>query len=131
MLLFWSPTCVHCQRLLEEVRAWGARPANGAPSPALVVVSSGSPEESAALGFAAPVLLDERFALARALGASGTPSAVVVDRHGQAGTPVLVGANAILDALDPGRCAACVSACEARGGGAACREACRASGQCS
>jgi hypothetical protein len=43
-----------------------------------------------------PVLLDQNFATGRAFGASGTPSAVLVDAEGRIASEVAVGAPAVL-----------------------------------
>ena len=43
------------------------------------------------------VVLDHHFAAGRAFGASGTPSAVLVDAEGRIASEVAVGAPAVLD----------------------------------
>ena len=44
-----------------------------------------------------PVLLDQQFAVGRAFGASGTPSAVLVDAEGKVASEVAVGAPGVLE----------------------------------
>jgi hypothetical protein len=48
------------------------------------------------MGLASPVVLDQQFAVGRAFGARGTPSAVLVDAEGKLPSDVAVGAPAVL-----------------------------------
>ena len=59
------------------------------------MVSAGSEEANREMGLASPVLLDQNFATGRAFGASGTPSAVLVDAEGKVASEVAVGAPAV------------------------------------
>jgi hypothetical protein len=43
------------------------------------------------------VVLDQQFSVGRAFGASGTPSAVLVDKEGKIASGVAVGAPAVLE----------------------------------
>jgi len=43
------------------------------------------------------VVLDQHFAVGRAFGANGTPSAVLVDEEGKVASEVAVGAQAVLE----------------------------------
>ena len=61
------------------------------------VVSAGSEEANREMGLASPVLLDQGFAVGRAFGASGTPSAVLVDAEGKVASEVAVGAPGVLE----------------------------------
>jgi hypothetical protein len=64
----------------------------------LVVVSRGTPEVNRAQGMEAQTLLERQaFELGRALGAPGTPSAVVIDGEGRIASGVAVGAEAVLE----------------------------------
>ena len=94
LVVFWSPGCVFCQQMLPDIKEWEKNPPKG--SPKLLVVSSGTVEENEAMGFSSRVVLDERFGAGRAFGASGTPSAVLVDAEGDIASEVTVGAPAIL-----------------------------------
>jgi peroxiredoxin len=94
LVVFWNPTCPHCQQLAEDLRRWEAEPPRGAPR--LFVVSSGSVEANRALGFRSSVVLDESFKVATAFGAGGTPSAVLVDADGRISSTVGVGARDVL-----------------------------------
>ncbi len=94
LVVFWQPRCPHCQRLAEDLRRWEAEPPRQAPR--LLVVSSGSVEDNRALGFQSTVVLDEGFAIGKAFGARGTPSAVLVDAEGRTASTVAVGARDVL-----------------------------------
>ena len=94
LVVFWQPSCPHCQRLADDLRRWEAEPPRGAPR--LLVVSSGSIEANRALGFQSSVVLDEGFTVGKAFGARGTPSAVLVDSQGRIASTVGVGARDIL-----------------------------------
>jgi peroxiredoxin/uncharacterized membrane protein YphA (DoxX/SURF4 family) len=94
MLLFWNPGCGFCQRMLDDLKAWEAKRPKGAPR--LVVISTGTPEANRAMGLRAPMLLDSGFSIGNAFGASGTPSAIIVDAKGNVASDVAVGASAVL-----------------------------------
>jgi peroxiredoxin len=100
-VLFWNPSCGFCQQMLEQVKAWEARPPDGAPG--LLIVSTGSVEANQALGLRSTILLDQQFATARAFGATGTPSSVLVDAEGKIASLVAVGAPAVMSVLAPTR----------------------------
>jgi len=68
---------------------------NGA-RPRLVVVSSGDFERTRAEGFESLVLLDESDSAGAALGANGTPVAVLIDAEGRIASELVVGADAVL-----------------------------------
>jgi peroxiredoxin len=94
LLVFWNPGCGFCKRMTEDLKNWEAnRPAN---APKLVLVSTGTAESNRELGLTSTTLLDEGFATGRAFGASGTPSAVLIDKNGKIASDVGVGAPAVL-----------------------------------
>jgi peroxiredoxin/uncharacterized membrane protein YphA (DoxX/SURF4 family) len=95
LVLFWNPGCGFCQQMLPDLKEWEATSSGGAPR--LVVVSAGSEEANREMGLASPVLLDQQFATGRAFGASGTPSAVLVDAEGKVASEVAVGAPAVFE----------------------------------
>jgi methylamine dehydrogenase accessory protein MauD len=97
VVLFWNPSCGFCRAMHDAVLAWQASPPLGAPS--LVVVSAGSAEEVRAEGFAGTVLLDPEWAFAGAVGAQGTPMALLVDSDGRVGSPLAAGATEALALL--------------------------------
>jgi thiol-disulfide isomerase/thioredoxin/uncharacterized membrane protein YphA (DoxX/SURF4 family) len=93
LLLFWNPGCSFCQGMLAELKPLDGSPPAGAPR--IVVVSSGSVDANRALGLRSTILLDQDFATGRAFGATGTPSAVLVE-NGKIASLVAVGAPAVL-----------------------------------
>ncbi len=94
LVTFWNPGCGFCQKLLPDILALEAAPPDGAPR--LLVVSTGEVAANRAMGFRADVLLDQGFEVGRSFGASGTPSAVVVDGQGRIGSEVAVGGPRVL-----------------------------------
>ena len=94
LVLFWNPGCGFCQQMLPDLKQWESNVPKGAPR--LLVVSAGTEEANKEMGLASPVLLDQQFATGRAFGASGTPSAVLVDAEGKVASEVAVGAPAVL-----------------------------------
>lgn len=97
VVLFWSPRCGFCQRMLPELKSWEAQPP--AEAPRLLVVSSGTAAENREMGLRSPIVLDQEFAVGRSFGAGGTPSAVLVSAAGEILSPVAVGAPAVLELL--------------------------------
>jgi peroxiredoxin/uncharacterized membrane protein YphA (DoxX/SURF4 family) len=96
-VLFWNPGCGFCQRMVDDIKAWETDPPANAPK--LLVVSTGDAERNRAQGFASPVVLDANFTVGRSFGASGTPSAVLIDADGTVKSPVAVGAPGVLGLL--------------------------------
>jgi peroxiredoxin len=94
LVLFWNPGCGFCQRMLDDLKAWEAKPSEGAPR--LLVVSTGSVEENKAMGLRSPVLLDQGFSVGNLFGANGTPMAVLVDAEGNIASEVAAGAPDVL-----------------------------------
>jgi peroxiredoxin len=95
LVLFWNPGCGFCQQMLPDLKEWESQAPEDAPR--LVVVSAGSEEANREMGLASPVLLDQSFATGRAFGATGTPSAVLVDAERKVASEVAVGAPAVLE----------------------------------
>lgn len=94
LLLFWSPSCGFCQRMLGQLKEWEANLPHGAPQ--LILVSSGSVEDNRAMGLRSPILLDQGFSTGHAFGAGGTPSAILIDAKGKIASEVAVGAQGVL-----------------------------------
>ena len=65
-------------------------------APKLVFVSAGTEEVNRQMGLASTVVLDQQFSVGRTFGASGTPSAMLVDAEGKIASEVAVGAPAVL-----------------------------------
>lgn len=95
MVLFWNPGCGFCQQMLDDLREWESDPPASAPG--LLVVSTATAEENAAMELRSPVVLEDGFATARVFGASGTPSAVPVDSEGGIASKPAVGAPEVLE----------------------------------
>jgi methylamine dehydrogenase accessory protein MauD len=93
LVLFWNPGCGFCQQMLPDLREWEESPPEGAPK--LLVVSAGTEEANREQGLSSPMVLDQQFAVGRAFGASGTPSAVLVDAEGRIASEVAVGAQGV------------------------------------
>ena len=100
VLLFWSPTCGYCLRMLDDLKAWEASRPVG--SPRLVVVSAGSAAMTQAHGFRSPVVLDNGLGVGRRFGTRGTPAAIRIDAEGRVASPVAAGATAVLGLLQAG-----------------------------
>ena len=95
LVLFWNPGCGFCQQMLPDLKQWESEAPESAPR--IVVVSAGSKEANKEMELTSPVLLDQQFAVGRAFGASGTPSAVLVDAEGRVASEVAVGAPAVME----------------------------------
>jgi methylamine dehydrogenase accessory protein MauD len=94
LVLFWNPGCGFCQQMLPDLKEWESNPPNGAPK--LLVISAGTQEANKDMNLRSPVVLDQQFSAGLAFGASGTPSAVLVDRKGKIASELAVGAQAVL-----------------------------------
>ncbi|HEV2122444.1 MAG TPA: redoxin family protein [Chloroflexota bacterium] len=94
LVLFWNPGCGFCNRMLDDLKAWEAKRPKGAPK--LLIVSTGDPEANRAMGLRSLLVLDQGFSVGSAFGASGTPSAVLVDNKGNIASDIAVGAPAVL-----------------------------------
>jgi peroxiredoxin len=95
LVLFWNPGCGFCQQMLPDLKEWEQNTPEGAPK--LLFVSAGTEEANREMGLASLVVLDQQFSVGRAFGASGTPSAVLVDAEGKVASEVVVGAPAVLE----------------------------------
>jgi protein-disulfide isomerase len=96
-LIFWNPGCGFCSRMLDDIKAWESSKPESAP--ALVFVSTGAVDANQRQGLTSPVLLDQGFKAGRSFGASGTPSAVLVDADGKIASQVAVGAPGVFGLL--------------------------------
>jgi peroxiredoxin len=96
-LIFWNPGCGFCKRLEQELKEWEASRSDGAPQ--LVLISTGTADANRAHGFASTILLDQGFRTGGAFGASGTPSAVLIDKDGNIASGVAVGGPDVMNLL--------------------------------
>lgn len=76
LVVFFSLTCPHCTRMIEELKQWDET--RSADDPELVVISDGDAKAHEELGLQAPIILDEGYKFATEIGMFGTPSAVLV-----------------------------------------------------
>jgi peroxiredoxin/uncharacterized membrane protein YphA (DoxX/SURF4 family) len=97
VVLFWNPGCGFCKRMLTDLKAWEETPSPDAPR--LLVVSTGDRQSNELMGLTSTVVLEQGFTTGQAFGASGTPSAVLVDAAGRIGSPLAVGGPAVLSLL--------------------------------
>src|SRR5215208_5469556 len=96
-LLFWNPGCGFCQRLVEDIKGWEKDRPEGAPQ--LVLISTGAPEANREHGLESTILLDQGFRTGEAFGASGTPSAVLIDAEGNVASGLSVGGPDVMNLL--------------------------------
>lgn len=94
LVVFWSPDCTFCEKMIGELKRIEANPPPHAPQ--LLVVSKGSREANRAAGLRSPIVLDGDFATGKRFGASGTPSAVLIDEHGHIASEVVSGESGVL-----------------------------------
>ena len=94
LVLFWNPGCGFCQQMLPDLKEWEENRPEDAPR--LLVVSAGTEEANREMGLTSTVVLDQHFAAGQAFGASGTPSAVLVDAEGKVASDLAVGTSAVL-----------------------------------
>ena len=90
LIVFFSMTCPHCVKMIEELKEWDANKPQGAPN--LVVFSDGDPEEHRELQLKAPIVLDKNYEFAAGIGMMGTPSAVLVNDKREIVTETGIGA---------------------------------------
>jgi peroxiredoxin len=95
LVLFWNPGCGFCQQMLPDLKQWEKNRPEGAPK--LLIVSAGTEEANRQMGLASTVVLDQQFSVGRAFGASGTPSAVLVNSENKIASEVAVGVPAVLE----------------------------------
>ncbi|HWF34085.1 MAG TPA: MauE/DoxX family redox-associated membrane protein [Solirubrobacteraceae bacterium] len=94
LVLFWNPDCGFCERMLDDVRDFERTAPPEAPR--LLLVSTGSQADNERLGLRAPIALDHAFAAGAAFGSTGTPSAVLIDRHGRVASELALGAPSVM-----------------------------------
>jgi len=94
LVVFWSPDCTFCGKMIEQLKRIEADPPPHAPR--LLIVSKGLVEANRAAGLRSPVVLDKDFAVGKQFGASGTPSAVLIDERGHIASEVVGGESGVL-----------------------------------
>ena len=95
MLVFWNPGCGFCRRMIDDVKSLEANPPKDAPD--VILISTGTADSNREMGLASTrPLLDQGFNVGRSYGASGTPSAVLIDAKGKIASDIAVGAPNVL-----------------------------------
>lgn len=97
LLVFWNPASEPCRQILEGLLEWER--ANPIARRKLVFVSTGGVEANRAMGLTSLILLDEPGDVARAFGATGTPSAVLLDKDARLASGVVSGGDAVVQLL--------------------------------
>lgn len=90
LVVFFSMTCPHCVKMIEELKEWDR--SKGADEPNLVIFSDGDVDEHKDLGLNAPIIMDKNYEISAEIGMVGTPSAVLVNEMGEIVTEAGTGA---------------------------------------
>jgi thiol-disulfide isomerase/thioredoxin/uncharacterized membrane protein YphA (DoxX/SURF4 family) len=98
VILFFSPDCAFCQGMLPDLEEWEQEAGEGTER--VLIVSSGTVGANRELGLQSRIVIDSAFTTGNDYGATGTPSAIVIDEEGRVDSPLAVGADAVLDLLD-------------------------------
>ena len=85
------------QRLVGDIKNWEKDRPEGAPQ--LVLISTGTPEANREHGLESTILLDQGFRTGEAFGASGTPSAILIDADGNVASGLSVGGTDVMNLL--------------------------------
>lgn len=94
LLVFWNPGCGFCKKMTDDLKTWeNDKPAG---SPDVILVSTGTVEANQAMGLKSTIVIDEGFNTGRKFGATGTPSAVLIDPTGKIASEVAVGAPNVI-----------------------------------
>jgi len=93
LVVFFSMTCPHCVRMIEELKEWDKT--KGADEPNLIVFSDGDADAHKELELDAPIILDKDYEFAGEIGMMGTPSGVLVNKKGEIVTETGIGASNI------------------------------------
>jgi peroxiredoxin/uncharacterized membrane protein YphA (DoxX/SURF4 family) len=93
LIVFWNPDCGFCKKMLPDLKHWERQKQKTAPR--LALISSGFINQNAATDLLLPVLLDSDRQVMNRFGASGTPSALLIDSKGIVASDLAVGATAI------------------------------------
>jgi peroxiredoxin len=94
LLVFWNPGCGYCRKMTDELKEWESSKPEGAAQ--IVLVSTGTVDSNREMGLSSRTLLDEGFETGRKFGATGTPSAVKIDKDGKVASGVAVGGPAVM-----------------------------------
>jgi peroxiredoxin len=97
LLIFWSPGCERCQKMLLGLRTLEQE--LHATGPKLLVISDGDAAEIRAQGLPGTVLIDPDRRAMTEFGARGTPMSVLL-ADGRVASPLAAGAAGLVDLLD-------------------------------
>lgn len=89
LLVFWNPGCGFCKKMTDDLKAWESDKPAGAPE--VILVSTGTVESNKAMGLSSTTVIDEGFTTGRKFGATGTPSAILIDPTGKIASEIAVG----------------------------------------
>jgi thiol-disulfide isomerase/thioredoxin len=95
LLLFWSSTCGFCAQMEPTLKTWELNPPPGAPS--LVIILQPTTAGKQVVNFRSTIVIDRDGAVARALGANGTPMGILVDAEGRVASPVAAGEPEVME----------------------------------
>jgi thiol-disulfide isomerase/thioredoxin/uncharacterized membrane protein YphA (DoxX/SURF4 family) len=97
ILLFWNTDCTFCQGIVDDIREWEAEAGDEAGR--LLIYAQGSEAGLRNQGFTSRIVLDPGFTIAHSFGATGTPSAALLDEANRLAQPVAIGGDSVLDLL--------------------------------
>jgi methylamine dehydrogenase accessory protein MauD len=97
VVLFWNPGCGFCRAMRDDLLAWERDRPDGSLD--LLVISAGSADDVRGEGLSSNIVLDPDWTASGALGADGTPMAVLVDADRRIGSALATGADAVLELL--------------------------------
>jgi len=103
LLVFWNPACGFCSAMLDDIRSWEAWLASDGTR--LLLVSTGSVEENLAMGLHCQIALDQNFSVGQSFGATGTPSAVLLNAEGAVASDVAAGRSNVVALANDARMA--------------------------
>lgn len=104
-LLFFSPSCGWCEKMLKDLLVWERKRPPGTPQ-LLVISTSGTKLENERMGFKSTLVMDDTpspYSAARWFKAQGTPNAVLLDENGIVISKLAVGRDEIMELLKPAR----------------------------
>ena len=93
LVAFWSPTCSHCEAMMDEIKEWD-KTRNG-NEPNLVIFADGEKDDHVKLGLKVPMIIDEGQDIGDMFGQFGTPSGILVDENGRFISETAIGAEDI------------------------------------
>ncbi len=94
LLVFWNPGCGFCKKMIDDLKAWENDKPQGALE--LILVSTGTVEANKAMGLNSTTVIDDGFATGRKFGATGTPSAILIDPTGKIASEIAVGSPNVI-----------------------------------